>query len=392
MDNEQITSRIEWLDGERRKDKAHIAELIKKIDRLETALEKSDKNIKGVGRDISALKVKIEKANEFGSLLNSHKKEMKKEVDSLSKTMIRREREEKKLFDADIKRIMDSIDKTKTKLDEINKIKTDISSLESDDKQINKQIIDLDQKIRVLADHDVENGQLIKLMEEDRRKDNLRVIDLTGEISSVRKKIDDYSTRIDLYVDNQKRVDTKIDEVVKVEREREKAQMEFTENVDRQMVNRTREWKLWEKRFDDFETQISSIDPFIEKISLAERDVRKAQQAFDEITEKINRRINEITEMQRLGEERFRNEWATFRSSDHKRWTNYAMAQEEKQRESSRLIEKMEKSTSKLRDELEDIKEIQKHLLTQSEKSAQKLLDTVSEIAAESERFKKSLD
>ncbi len=392
MDNEQITSRIEWLDGERRKDKAHIAELIKKIDRLETALEKSDKNIKGVGRDISALKVKIEKANEFGSLLNSHKKEMKKEVDSLSKTMIRREREEKKLFDADIKRIMDSIDKTKTKLDEINKIKTDISSLESDDKQINKQIIDLDQKIRVLADHDVENGQLIKLMEEDRRKDNLRVIDLTGEISSVRKKIDDYSTRIDLYVDNQKRVDTKIDEVVKVEREREKAQMEFTENVDRQMVNRTREWKLWEKRFDDFETQISSIDSFIEKISLAERDVRKAQQAFDEITEKINRRINEITEMQRLGEERFRNEWATFRSSDHKRWTNYAMAQEEKQRESSRLIEKMEKSTSKLRDELEDIKEIQKHLLTQSEKSAQKLLDTVSEIAAESERFKKSLD
>jgi chromosome segregation ATPase len=392
MDNEQITSRIEWLDGERRKDKAHIAELIKKIDRLETALEKSDKNIKGVGRDISALKVKIEKTNEFGSLLNSHKKEMKKEVDSLSKTMIRREREEKKLFDADIKRVTDSIDKTKTKLDEINKIKTDISSLESDDKQVNKQIIDLDQKIRVLADHDVENGQLIKLMEEDRRKDNLRVIDLTGEISSVRKKIDDYSTRIDLYVDNQKRVDTKIDEVVKVEREREKAQREFTENVDRQMVNRTREWKLWEKRFDDFETQISSIDPFIEKISLAERDVRKAQQAFDEITEKINRRINEITEMQRLGEERFRNEWATFRSSDHKRWTNYAMAQEEKQRESSRLIEKMEKSTSKLRDELEDIKEIQKHLLTQSEKSAQKLLDTVSEIAAESERFKKSLD
>jgi chromosome segregation ATPase len=392
MDNEQLTSRIEWLDGERRIDKAHIAELIKKVERLEAALEKSDKNIKDVGRNISAIDVKIEKAKEFESLLNSHKKEMKKEVASLSKTMVRREREEKKLFDSDIKRVTTSIDKVKTKLVEINKIKTDISSLESDDKHVNKMINDLDQNIRKIADHDAEHGQMIKLMEEDRRKDNLRVIDLIGEISAVRKKIDDYSTRIDLNLESQKRVDNKVDEVVKVEKEREKVQREFTENIDRQMVNRTREWKQWEGRFDEFETQISTIDPFIEKISLAERDVRKAQQAFDEITEKIDRRINEITEMQRLGEERFRNEWATFRSSDHKRWTNYAMAQEEKQRESTRLIEKMEKTSSKLVDELDDIKEIQKHLLAQSEKRVQKLLDAIGEMTAESERFRKSLD
>ena len=68
------------------------------------------------------------------------------------------------------------------------------------------------------------------------------------------------------------------------------------------------------------------------------------------------------------------------------------MAQEEKQRESIRLIEKMEKANSKLINELDDIKEIQKHLLETSEKSSQKLLDVLGDIAAESERFRKSLE
>ena len=392
MENEQLRSRIEWLDDERRKDKAHIAELIKKIDRLDAALDKTDKNIAEVSRDTSSINVKLEKLKEFDPLLNAHKTEMKKEVDSLSKTFIRREREEKKLFDAEIKRVSKTIDQNKAKLDEITIIKADISSLDSGEKQLNKVINEMDQKLREFADHDVERSQTIKLMEEDRRKDNLKLIDLTGEISAVRKKANNFSTRIDLNLEDQKRTEKKIDEVIKGERERELAHREFTENIDLQMVNRNREWKQWEERFDDFETQISTIEPFIGKITLAERDVRKAQQAFEDINEKINRRINEITEMQRLGEERFRNEWATFRASDHKRWTNYSMAQEEKARESIRLIEKTEKTTSKLIDELDDIKESQKYLFEQSEKQTRKLMEMLNEMAADSERFKKSLE
>jgi chromosome segregation ATPase len=392
MDNEQITSRIEWLDDERRKDKTHIAELIKKVSRLESAIEKSDKSVKAVSRDIGNFEIKLEKAKEFPSFLNAHKEELKKEVDTISKTLVRREREEKKLFDTDISRANISIDKLKVKLEEIKDLKSEIMILKEGEGQVKKMVNDLDQKIREFADHDVERGQTIKLMEEDRRKDNLRVIDLTGEISAVRKKIDEYSTHIEINLENQKRSENKIDEVVKVERERVHEQREFTENIDRQMVNRSREWKQWENKFDDFETQISSIDVFVEKITLAERDVRKAQQSFEEITEKIDRRINEITEMQRLGEERFRNEWATFRASDHKRWTNYAMAQEEKQRESARLIEKSGKSISGLIDDLDDIKEIQKFLLEQTDKNLKALLDSIGEMSSESERFLKGLE
>ena len=392
MDNEQIKSRLDWLDEERRKDKVHIAELIKKVNRLESTLGKNEKSIKDVGRNMSSFEIKLEKIKELKPMLDEHKKTLKNEVNTLSKTMIRREREERKLVDRDIKRIDKSIEQVKKKQEEISVLKADMTILEAEDQKVAKRLYEMDQKLREFADHDVENTQTIKLYEEDRRKDNLKVIDLTGEISAVRKRIDEYSTRSDLNLENQKRTEKKIDEVVKVSGAQEQAQRDFIENVERQMVNQKRELRQWEMRFEEFEGQISTIDPFIEKITLAEKDVRKAQQSFEDIMEKIERRINEITEMQRLGEERFRNEWATFRASDHKRWTNYSMAEEEKQRESTRLIGKIEKTTSNLIDDFEELKEIQKFLLAQSESRAQKLFELVGEMAADSERFRKGLE
>lgn len=392
MDNEQLTSRLDWLDDERRKDKAHISELIKKLGRLELALEKSDKKIIEVGRNINKFEIKLEETKEFKPLLRTHKVELKKEVDTIFKTLVRREWEEKKLFSSDIKNVKNSIDKLRKKIDSFNGIWDETKNLNDADDKVYKQLNLLDQKIREFADHDVERIQTIKLFEEDRRKDNLKVVDLVGEISAVRKKFDEYSTRIDLNLENQKRAEIKIDEVVKVERDRVQGQRDFIENIERKMITREREWGHWEEKFADFQSQISSIDPFIEKITVAEIDVRKAQASFDDITEKINRRINEITEMQRLGDERFRNEWATFRSSDHKRWTNYSMAQDEKQRESERLMKKTDNVISDLVESLDDIKEIQKFLLEQSEKNIKSLLDSYGEMFSESERFGKSLD
>ena len=41
--------------------------------------------------------------------------------------------------------------------------------------------------------------------------------------------------------------------------------------------------------------------------------------------QRFDRRLNEITEMQRLVEERFRQEWVSFKADDQKRWTNYTL-------------------------------------------------------------------
>ncbi len=63
------------------------------------------------------------------------------------------------------------------------------------------------------------------------------------------------------------------------------------------------------------------------------RSVKKTKEQLDESTQRIDRRVNEITEMHRLNEDHFRQEWTTYKADDHKRWANYNLVQEETQKE-----------------------------------------------------------
>ena len=61
--------------------------------------------------------------------------------------------------------------------------------------------------------------------------------------------------------------------------------------------------------------------------------------------------------MQRLTEERFRQEWVNFKADDQKRWTNYTLAQEEQHRETFRLTDKQSERLIVLEDSVQELRD-----------------------------------
>jgi hypothetical protein len=61
----------------------------------------------------------------------------------------------------------------------------------------------------------------------------------------------------------------------------------------------------------------------------AYRDMRRIIDDFERIGDRLERRINEVAEMQRLSEERFRQEWNDWRSDDQKRWKQFTLSNDE---------------------------------------------------------------
>jgi len=122
-----------------------------------------------------------------------------------------------------------------------------------------------------------------------------------------------------------------------------------------------------------------------------ERSLRKAQGEFETITEQISRRIHEITEIQRLGEERFRQEWATFKSDDQKRWVNYTLSQEEQAKETNRKFERINERTTTLEEILQDLQDAVQQSNEQIETLLHNLLGVFREWVSTNERFTDSL-
>ena len=219
-----------------------------------------------------------------------------------------------------------------------------------------------------------------------KRRDEKRLIDNQGEVLALRKRADEQRGRIDLAADSLRRLETRVNELATVESERRESYNSFVEKQTLAQVERDRKWNGMVTRFDTIETQAAELESHLQTLHTAQRDVKRAATEVENLSERVDRRINEITEMQRLAEDRFRQEWVTFKADDQKRWTNYSLVQEEQVRESSRSSEKLVGRLTTLEERIQTLEDINQQIIELTEKRQQQQLAMYRDWVAEHEK------
>ena len=190
----------------------------------------------------------------------------------------------------------------------------------------------------------------------------------------MRKRLDEQRGKVDLVSDTVRKMDARLGDIQSAETERRQAQTAFVDRQNMAYLERERMWKDWQSRFEAIERQAAGLDNQLQQLDTTHRAVKRAQEGFEEISARFERRINEITEMQRLTEERYRQEWVSFRADDQKRWTGYSLVQEEQQRESSRLFERFNDQVVQLEDNLQAMQDLVHLITAENQKRLQTLL------------------
>ncbi len=210
--------------------------------------------------------------------------------------------------------------------------------------------------------------------------------DMTGEVSAVRKRVDEQRAQVELINNSLRKLETRLGELVSIESERRDIQSAFLDKQALIEVERERIWKDWESRFVVVEKQATEVETQLQKLETTFKDARQAQVSLEELTQRVERRITEITEIQRLSEDRFRQEWVTFKADDQKRWTNYTLIQEEQRGEGTRQFEKVVDRITRLEDGMQEEEDIIQQSNEQTEKRLQALLALAHEWVASYER------
>jgi DNA repair exonuclease SbcCD ATPase subunit len=241
-------------------------------------------------------------------------------------------------------------------------------------------------KIDEVRRDEEEYTRTFRLLEDGRRQDAKRILDLQGELTTLRKRADDQRGQIELINTGIRKIDTRINELVTVEAERRDVMSSFLDKQNLTQVERDRVWKEWQTRFETIEKQATDIESTLLNLGTIQRDVKRAQGILEELSQKVERRINEITEIQRLSEDRFRQEWVTFKADDQKRWTNYTLTQEEQRDEILRQFGRLGERTTHQEESLQELQDLLNQVNDLSEKRMQTLLALVHEWVATYER------
>jgi hypothetical protein len=121
----------------------------------------------------------------------------------------------------------------------------------------------------------------------------------------------------------------------------------------------------------------------VDQYAEAFRDIRRVADEARQLVELIERRVAESTEVHRLTEERFRQDWASFLADDQKRWTTHMLLRDEQWREHDRLTGQQEERVVELAEQLAELAVTIRQIQSVDATRMQVLLNVVRELAAE---------
>lgn len=264
-----------------------------------------------------------------------------------------------KKFDKQRKDDLESVSKRliefQNDLKPIGEIRKTIASSAEDDYRITQKLEEVAKQLPDFRITDEELQKTQKLLEDNYRLDSKQISDLQIEISTLRKRIDEERVTVDSQKEFIRKQETRINELQIQEQLRRQEQLTFIESQSRSHVDRENLWKEWESRFAQVEKLGSGFQAQLIELENTHRSVKKSQDEFDDIKQRLERRINEITEMNRLVEDRFKQEWVSFKADDQKRWTNYSLTMEEQSREGNREASRMLERLTKIEDDIQHL-------------------------------------
>jgi peptidoglycan hydrolase CwlO-like protein len=214
-----------------------------------------------------------------------------------------------------------------------------------------------------------------------------RIADLQGELSALRKRIDDVSSKADIGTDTLKHIETRIKELMVSEAERKTAQNEFIEKQSVAQIDRDRAYKEWSNSYTEFQKYVEKLDAQTQNLEETLRAAKRAQETYTELNAKIERRVNEVTEMQRLAEDRLRQEWVTFKADDQKRWTGFTLSQDEGGKDFTKAIQKLDERISALDESFQITQDQVQQTTETTEAQLQELMNVAHEWLSAYERI-----
>jgi chromosome segregation ATPase len=377
MEMEQVLKQVDWLDDERRKDKTRISALEERLSAIEGNIPPLANQIKELGSDITRLAALMGRMDNFEEAILQARTETKQYFDELERQFKKQQEETEKVRRVEMRALDTSLAELRKELEPIPELKRGLKARVDEESRLSRLIDEVRNRIETVRRSEEEYTRSFRLLDDSRRQDSKRLTDLQGEVAAIRKRVDEQRGQVELAGSALKKVDARLNEMAAVETERREAQANFLESQALREVERERIWKEWQARFELIETQTSDIEKNLQELEATHRAVKRTQQTVDELAQKVDRRINEITEIQRLSEERFRQEWVTFKADDQKRWTNYTLTLEEQRNEAARQYEKLSERVTRLEDSTQEIQDLLHQINEQTEKRLQSLLSVV---------------
>lgn len=329
MDVNQIAKMIEWLDEERRRDKATIATLEERLAQQQDTMDQMQRRVNSVESTQTIMKEDTLPAQKERDIMDQVRIEMRQLIESTESRRLTAEREAERRIELQRENIQRSVRDLSDKIEKIEKQTGAVTGLQTEGDRLTNSMRVVEQRMDDLSKKLEEPERRLAFLEEQRRTDARRLSEVETELPEQKKQMESIRPKLTLIEDLAIRNERRIQEFGNGERERREQIQQFIDQQQLIMQQRDQQVDDLIKRFGEHDQEMQNNIERFETWSQTHRDMKRIIDDFNRIGDRLERRINEVAEMQRLSEERFRQEWNDWRDDDQKRWKQLTLSNDE---------------------------------------------------------------
>lgn len=353
MAGEDLKNRVDWLDEERRKDKAQLAKLEERLAGMTAASESHGKQLQELGAQLAKVgaRVQLQKVDE---LLAKNREETGRALEAMEKRRLELEDQVSKSRILEKDRVEKTMGEFKKQMDRLADMREMMEARKAEQARQAVLLQEMRKTLDAIQKRDEERTRIVATVEEGRRQDIRRMADIQGEHQTIRQKSSEIDSRLDAVETTSTRLDAKLREITAQELERRNAMAIWQEQQQASATERERQWKIWEKQSVE---SIAHMNEFLGQIDTyreLERSMGQAIKEFHEISERSEQKLKEMAEIQRIQEDRLRQDWNAFQADDQKRWTAQNLTWEDEWRERDRKFTKATERLARLEEQSEE--------------------------------------
>ncbi len=320
MDLGQLTQLTTWLDEEHRRSKAELTRLQQLVANEEGELRDQARTLKELEGRLAGMQTQMLKASQLQAAMQQLREEV---VHLLAQADERRQQDER---EAERLRVVErdstsrAINEIRRELQRLPRAEEELKLQKAEQKRLGESTLAIQQSMNTLTKELDNKLRSVSFLEDGRQQDTKRIAQLQQESLEALKRLEQQGSRLQMLEDAVQRQERDTGELKEMVSQLRTAQRDFiekqlleTEGAKRQLADWGERMAFFEKRFADFSARM-------ETFATAFREDRQVVESIRSFQEAIRRDLAQVTELQRLGEERQRRQLEEWQEENEKRW------------------------------------------------------------------------
>lgn len=373
-ESDELEKRIEWLDEQRREEAEARARLEERLLAITERLEVHTHQVQALSDEVTRLGTLAARIQQVDDSLAKHRKEVSRQLEEAERRRSAKEDRIESMRKKDQQALRKTIDAIKDQLSRLERLEQAIQARQKEEMRLQHELNDVGHAQEALISEVEAQKRSMAAFEEARGRAEKKADEALALLRAMRKKTEALDAKLEQADDEMRRQSIHLAEMRAGEEERARLLETWLEDQKMWTSEFEKTWTEWEKLFARIEETAKSTEERLGAYEQTYLAVKRVQGELEALMERLERRITEVSEVQRLAEERVRKEWTSFQAEEVKRWNTFQIGNEEQWREHERRHDRMDETLADLVARLASVEQALETQAEQQERRTNEML------------------